>query len=115
MIEELIARLRGADKWPETEATVTSVDRVPPQGKSPGSATVSFYYRPPGAETQSGEFTVDPESSLYNVDEKDTFPVHFNPAHPEKYFSSEYTIPFIIKFYVILIAVFAAVFLYALL
>lgn len=112
MIEELWARLRGADKWPESVATVTSVDRVPPQGRSPGYATVSFCYRPSGAETQSGQYKVDSQSSLYNVDEMDTFPVRFNPAHPERYFSGEYTIPFAVKFYAILIAAFAAVFLY---
>jgi len=115
MIEELLARLRGIDKWPETVATVVSVDRVPAVGRSPASATITFNYRPKEAEIQSGSFFVGDQSSLYNLDEGDSFPVQYNPTRPERFYSSEYTIPFWWKFSAIMIAAFAAVFLYVLL
>ena len=114
MIEELLAKLRGVDKWPETEAGVVSVDRIAAEGRYPGRATISFTYRPSGGEIQSGTFIVGDQSSLYNLDEKDSFPVKYNPARPERFYSSEYTIPYWWKFYSILICAFVLVFLYIL-
>jgi hypothetical protein len=114
VIEELLAKLRGVDKWPETQATVVSVDRVVAEGRYAARATVTFSYRPAGGEIQSGTFFVGDQSSLYNLDETDTFPVRYNPARPESFYSSEYTIPFWWKFYGILICVFVLTFLYIL-
>ena len=114
MIEDVLGRIRGAKNWPETLATVTSLDRILPQGRSAGRTTLAFCYTPPDGEIQSGEFLVDDGCSLYNMEEKDTFPLRYNPSHPERYWSSEYTIPFWRKFYSILICAFAAVFLYSL-
>jgi hypothetical protein len=112
MLEEVWSRIRGADKWPETMATVSSIDRIPAQGRTPERASLTFFYSPGSGGTQSGEFTVDSISALYNVEEKDTFPIRFNPKHPEQYFSSEYTIPFIWKVYATLVTIFAALFLF---
>jgi hypothetical protein len=63
---------------------------------------------------QSGFYFIGDESSLYNLDEGDTFAIRYNPARPERYFSSEYTMPFWWKFWAVLIAAFALVFLYIL-
>jgi hypothetical protein len=112
MIEELWAKMRGVDKWPETTATVTSVDRTLAKGRSPAHATITFNYRSSDGVMQSGSYYVGDQSSLYDLDEDQSFSVRYNPKHPNHYFSYEYTIPFWWKFYGVVIGVFALVFLY---
>jgi hypothetical protein len=112
MIEELVAQIRGVNKWPETEATVASVDRVLAVGRSAARATVTFTYRPDEGEIQSGIFFVGDQSSLYNLDEGEAFPVRYGPARPERFYSSEYVIPFWWNFYAVLIGMFLLVFIY---
>ena len=112
MVEEILARLRGVSKWPEVEATVYSVNRNPAQGRSPATATVTFSYRPDGGEVHSGSFFIGDQSSLYYLDENGTFPLRYDPARPERFWSDEYVVPSWWKFYAVLIAAFAAVLLY---
>jgi hypothetical protein len=112
MLEELWAKFRVVDKWPETRATVTTVDRAPAEGRAAAKATITFNYRPSEGDIQSGTFFIGNQSSLYNLDENDTFPIRYNPTRPERFFSSEYTIPFWWKWWAVLIGAFAAVFLY---
>lgn len=112
MIEELPARIRGADKWPETQVTAVSVDRIAAQGRSPARASIKFNYKSASAESRSGSFYIGDQSSLFNLDENDTFPVRYNPDHPEHHFSGEYVLPFWWKFYGVLLGAFALVFLY---
>jgi Protein of unknown function (DUF3592) len=114
MLEELLGKIRGTDRWPETAATVTSNDRFIPESwqRGPSEATVVFCYTPDGGEVQSGQFRVDDGCALFNVEESDTFPIRYDPANPERYFSSEYSIRSRLKFLSLLGVVFAAVFAY---
>lgn len=109
MLEELWGRIKGVEKWRETSATVTSVSRYIPEKwqRGPAEATLAFWYRPDGAEIQSGEFHVDDGCSLFNLDESDTFPIHYDPTNPERYFSTEYRIKSRLKFLWLLFAAFA--------
>lgn len=95
MIEELWLRLRGVDKWPETMATVVSVSRYEkPNGRTTTpAADVTFFYRDGNNEQQSGFYTVDENSSLFNISENDTISVRFNPRHPERHWCDEYALP----------------------
>jgi hypothetical protein len=118
MVEELIARIRGADKWPETTATVYSISRYEAStggyGASSPAADVTFSYRGGDQEIQSGFFTVDGDCSLYNVEENDTFPIQYDPKNPERYYCREYGFPSWRKFNVIGLAAAAAVLFYLL-
>ncbi|XBH18083.1 hypothetical protein P8935_01845 [Telmatobacter sp. DSM 110680] len=106
--------MRRIDRWPETAATVTSTDRFIPERwqRGPSEATIGFCYTPDGGEIQSGQFRVDDGCSLFNVDERDTFPIRYDPAHPERYFSSEFSIRSRLKFLGLLVVGFVAVFVY---
>jgi hypothetical protein len=114
MIEELLGRIRGTDRWTETSANVISTDRFIPESwqRGPSEATVVFCYTPDGGEIQSGEFRVDDGCSLFNLEESDTFPIRYDPAHPERYFCSEYSIRSRLKFLGLLVVGFVAVFIY---
>jgi hypothetical protein len=95
VIEEIWARLRGVQKWPETTATVSSVDRYEkPAGRygTYQAADVTFFYRDANNELQSGFYTVDDNSSLFNIGENDTFTVRFDPRNPERFWSDEYAL-----------------------
>ena len=109
MLEELWGRIKGVETWRETSATVTSVARSTPEKprRGPAEATLAFWYRPEGAEMQSGEFRVDDGCSLFNLDESDTFPIRYDPTNAERYFSPEYRIRSRLKFLSLLIAAFA--------
>ena len=116
MVEELWARIRGADKWPEVVATVTSVDRRLPRRTArryyPESCTVLFFYSPPTGNAQSGRFKVDSGSALYHLEVNENFRIQFDPAHPARYYSKKYRIPDEWKGSVLLIAIFGALMLY---
>jgi hypothetical protein len=62
MLEELLAKLRGADKWPEIIATVTSASRQLARGKGKSyrreSCDVHFRYAPSNCGNQIGRFKV---------------------------------------------------------
>jgi hypothetical protein len=89
MLIELWERLRGIDQWTETTATVSSVNRYSAP-KSGDLAGITFTYKDGQGEYQSGSYTVDSLTSLYNIERDDTFSIRYNPAKPSEYFSSEY-------------------------
>lgn len=91
MLDKLIQKLRGIDRWPETEAKVVSSEIVSEGGynQPPPSARIAFYYRDSKEETQSGEMAVDSYTSLYNLQVDDTFTIRFNPRKPSQFYSEE--------------------------
>jgi hypothetical protein len=97
MLKELWARMRGADRGPEVQATVRSVLRYEePSARgryvfSRRLADVTFAYMDTRQEHQYGSITVEDSSSLYDAKEDDTFMIRLNPAHPERYYSPETT------------------------
>jgi Protein of unknown function (DUF3592) len=91
MLEQLFEKWRGIDRWPQTEATVVSIEVVSEGGyrQPPPSAKICFLYRDTTNSTQSGELTVDNLTSLYNLQANDTFQIRFNPQKPSKFYCSE--------------------------
>jgi len=58
-------------------------------------ATIQFQYvTQDGGNGQSGTYDVDSDSSLYGLEVKDTFPLHYDPKNPERFHSGEYSTPF---------------------
>jgi hypothetical protein len=96
MLEELLAKLRGADKWPEIIATVTSASRQLARGKGKSyrreSCDVHFRYAPSNCGNQIGRFKVDFGSSLYHLEADDNFKIQFDPRRPSRYHSNAYRI-----------------------
>jgi hypothetical protein len=89
MLIELLERWRGVDRWPETTATVYSVNRY--NGGDAGDlADVTFRYQDGQGGYQAGCYTVNSYTSLYNIEKDDTFSLRYNPAKPKQYFSGEY-------------------------
>jgi hypothetical protein len=84
----LFERLRGVDKWPFVQASVTSVEQVSEGGRSGLSRNIFFTYRC-GAEDFDGKFYVDSFSSVYEFDSGDTFDIQCNPRKPAQYFCEE--------------------------
>jgi hypothetical protein len=84
-------RWRGAANWPEVVATVVTTEVISEGGyrQPPPSVRLTFYYRDTTNSLQSGELTVDSLTSLFNLEVNDTFPIHINPQHPQKFYSSE--------------------------
>ncbi|MGB6689035.1 MAG: DUF3592 domain-containing protein [Terracidiphilus sp.] len=94
MLKELWSKRRGAEKWPETQATVRSVMQYeePPTHRYEYPrklADVTFAYTDAQQELQYGWITVDDRSALYDAKENDTFSIRFNPAQPDQCYSPE--------------------------
>jgi len=90
MLTELLYKLRGAENWPQTDATVSSCewgDNANYRSKGPeGWYTVTFSYRVNG-EYYGGDFTLpgsSDSSTPYQKDDK--LVAHYNPRNPEKNF-----------------------------
>jgi hypothetical protein len=96
MLKEILAKMRGADKWPEVSATVRSIQQFEEPSRERYEfprklADVTFAYTDTQGEHQYGCITVEDSSSLYDMKEDDTFSIRVAPAHPEQYHSSEAT------------------------
>jgi hypothetical protein len=88
MFAELLARLRGIDKWPTTFATVTNAE----QTTTPDSGNwnnISFFYRPAGSEIQSGTLAGDSLTSLYSLQKGDTFEIQYDPKNVGRFYCKE--------------------------
>ena len=113
MLEELLAKLRGADKWPEIVATVTSASRQLARGKGKSyrreSCDVHFRYAPSNCGNQIGRFKVDLGSSLYHLEADDNFKIQFDPRRPSRYHSNAYRIPLEAKWPFFLLASFVGI------
>ena len=83
-----IERLRGVDRWPLVRATVTSVQQTSEGGRGGAWRRVFFTYRF-RSEDYGGEFSVDSNSSVYEVATGDSFEIQCNPRKPSRYFCEE--------------------------
>jgi hypothetical protein len=91
MFAELLYKLRGIDKWPEARATVSTTEIVSEGGRSGLTKNIYFSYKPTAAEIQTGEFFVDSYTSVYWLNESDTFDIQYNPDKPSCYYCKEAT------------------------
>jgi hypothetical protein len=94
MLKDLFAKMHGADKWPELQATV----RIVKQYVEPAVdrydvprpvAEVTFAFTDGLGEHQYGAILVADSSSLYDAKEDDTFSIRVNPANPDQYDSPD--------------------------
>jgi hypothetical protein len=117
MLSQLGDRIRGVKAWPETLATVASVTRYEqPVGRYGGTqsrACISFWYKDGNQDIQSGEFTVDEDSPLFDQQKDSTFAIRYNPARPKVYWSGDYTPTLDVALYIILLVVVVAVIVFA--
>jgi hypothetical protein len=96
MLLDLWTRVSGAwKKWPETQATVRSVQRYEePAGGGRYRyerklADVTFAYTDLQQQHQYGSITVSYSSELYDAKEEDTFMIRVDPKQGDKYYSPE--------------------------
>ena len=117
MLSQLSDKIRGVNTWPETLATVASVTRyeqsVGRYGATQSRACISFWYKDGNQDIQSGEFTVDEDSPLFDQQNDSTFAIRYNPARPKVYWSSEYTSTYDVALYFVLAVVIVAVIVFA--
>lgn len=83
-----IERLRGVDRWPFVQATVTSVDQTSEGGRGGAWRRVFFTYRY-RSEDYGGKFSVDSNSSVYEVAAGERFDIQCDPRTPSRYFCAE--------------------------
>jgi hypothetical protein len=88
MMNCMLNKLRGIDKWPSTVATVSSTEIVGTGGKSGRTMNIYFDYNT-ASSSETGKLFVDDNSSLYGMAPGETFSIQFNPKKPASYYSSE--------------------------
>ncbi len=92
MLIEFWERLRGYDKWPETEATIISGDKVRRAlgVRDPKLKHVSadlLMWRDQYARKQHGPFVTYDTSPLYQLLEGETILIRYDPAMPGRYYN----------------------------
>lgn len=112
MISELIARLRGLDKWPTAKATVTQSELVTTP-RAGNWSNFSFYYHPEDSELQSGSLKADSLTSIYSLEVGDIFEIQYDPKHPDRFYCKEVNsstrtfgtimAPLVILFFIVLV------------
>ena len=93
MLEELWKKAHGIDKWPETEATVSSVVRVPTARRRGEINIVRFSYKTSDGTLLTGIFRADKYTALFEISTGDAFTLRFNPKKPNRYWSDGYGLP----------------------
>lgn len=83
-----IDRMRGVDKWPLADATVTTVEQVSEGGRGGAWRRIFFTYRC-GAGDFGGRLSVDSYSSLYEFAVDDVFQIQYNPRRPSQFSCEE--------------------------
>ena len=102
MLIEIWERLRGYDKWIQTEATIRSSDLKDlgfgsfrkDSARRLGlydqwQSKSDFCWIDRSGNSHKGSFTVSERSPLFQVIEGETIPIRFNPANPDKYYIRE--------------------------
>jgi hypothetical protein len=92
MLIELWEKLRGYDKWPETEATIISGERVRRALRmhDPKLTQVSadmLVWKDQYARKQYGPFVTYDTSPLYQLLEGQTILIRYSPVQPNRYYS----------------------------
>jgi hypothetical protein len=84
----LLARLKGARKWPSATATVFDTEEVGKGGRAGLTMNIYFNYDA-GTSMESGKVFVDDSSSLYGLAKGEQFTLQYDPARPSCFYSSE--------------------------
>lgn len=92
MLEELWKKLRGIDRWPETEAEVTGIFRFDGR-RNRKLAVVSLRYKDENGHYHSPQFRVDSYSPIYNFSMGEITSVRYNPASPDRCWPEAYGLP----------------------
>ena len=83
-------QLRGMDEWPETLATVQSMDFVEggygADGKLPDAQKVGFTYHDAAGNSRSGKVNAYEDADLFFIEVGSNFPIRYNPKRTENYF-----------------------------
>lgn len=97
MLIEFWERLRGYDKWIETEAKIESSDIHEADIKNQYGQTMVREYdagdRIAWSDAQGGQhqgkFSADEESPLYQLVDGNTFTIRYNPARPDRFYNRD--------------------------
>ena len=102
MLIEIWERLRGYDKWTQTEVTIKS-SKLTDLGfgsyRKDSACRLGLYdqwqtkcefeWIDVQGNSHTSSFTVSERSPLFQVIEGETIPIRFNPANPDKYYIRE--------------------------
>lgn len=91
MLIELWERLRGYDKWVETEATVEK-SQVTTHENDGGQYSISddlLMWVDTLSDRHRAAFAVREDSPLYQLVDGSTIPIRYNPADPEQLYIRE--------------------------
>jgi hypothetical protein len=97
MLIELWERLRGYDKWVQTEAKVESSDLEKTPVVDRYGKVVSYSYSSgdtltwtdAAGEKQYADFTVPDDSPLYQLIGGETLTIRYDPAQPDRFYLRE--------------------------
>ncbi len=84
----IMYKLRGIEKWPSSDATVTSTEEVSSGGRSGRTMNIYFTFSTSSGE-QAGKLFVDDNSSVYGLSQGEKFTVQYDPSHPSRFYSEE--------------------------
>jgi hypothetical protein len=95
MLIELWERLRGYDKWVETDAIISSADMEEIKHTTRSGGTYSTYasgdvlsWTDQTGERQYADFKVSDSSPLYQLVGGESVRIRYNPADPHQYYFS---------------------------
>jgi hypothetical protein len=89
MLIEIWERLRGYDKWIETEATIESTEVVHYDPQLPSGRSYCHHvilWTDSSGERHRSEYTAKEGMAVFQLVEGSTFTIRFNPVHPEEYY-----------------------------
>ena len=97
MLIEIWERLRGYDKWIQTEAKIESsnleeikhYDRYGNQMESSWASDDEVVWTDKMGQKQSAEFKVPEDSPIYQLLDGETVTIRYNPARPEEFYYRE--------------------------
>ncbi len=99
MLIEIWERLRGYDKWIQTQAKIESsdiskVNVVTENGKVANThryAGDRLTWIDARGNKQHSTFTVDEQSPLYQYIDGESLPIRYDPAHPDHFYNRDLT------------------------
>jgi hypothetical protein len=97
MLIEIWERLRGYDKWVQTEAKIESSDVEKQPIRNRSGVVVDYAYSSgdtlswtdASGEKQYAPFTVPDDSPLYQLVGGETVTIRYNPAKPDEFYYRE--------------------------
>lgn len=93
MLIEIWERLRGYDKWIQTEARISSskMEKTPHYDRGgrefdTWSSENELVWTDQSGQTQSAGFSVPDDSPLYQLIGGETVPIRYDPSDPDQYY-----------------------------